>query len=304
MNIAHRLLAFLTAALAVLAAVPVSAASQKEARVTQVVRDVKLLPSEAEVRPAAMNDRVPEDTAVRTGDKSRSELTFADLTISRLGANTIYSYNKGGRSIDLSGGSVLLRVPKDSGGASVRSTTVSVAVSGTTLILESARGGRSKLLVLEGNARLGLIKYPAETRTVQAGQMLDVPAGATTLPMPVNIDLKRTIKEHPLVAGFPPLPSQGLIMSAAEKQAAPGADEPVYQGQPVAGQPAGIGPAFPGLGLPPGPFGGSGNAGNPRGPRNPGNRGKGETRNPPVGVKQPPPRGKKPPPKPNDPRVG
>ena len=189
--------------------VHIRAASLKEPRVTQIIREVKLLPSEKDPRPAEVNDRVPEDTAVRTGDKSRSELTFADLTISRLGANTIYSYAQGGRNIDLGGGSILLRVPKDSGGGSVRSSAVSVAVTGTTLILESSRGGRNKLLVLEGSARLGLIKYPKQTRSVRAGQMLDVPAGATTLPMPVDIDLKRTMKEHPLIAGFPPLAEPG-----------------------------------------------------------------------------------------------
>lgn len=245
MKIAPTIVAALTTLIGLFPVGHVGAASQKEGRVTEIVRDVKLIPSETDARPASMNDRVQEEIAVRTGDKSRSELTFADLTISRLGANTIYSYNKGGRSIDLTGGSVLLRVPKDSGGGCVRSSSVSVAVTGTTFILESARGGRSKLLVLEGSARLGLRKYPAQIRTVQAGQMLDVPAGATTLPMPVNIDLKRTLKEHPLLAGWPPLPSQGLILQAAENSS--GAGEQVYQGQPVSGQPTGIGPRFPEL---------------------------------------------------------
>ena len=295
MKTTQKLLVSVAAALAL---IPIHAwaASQKEPRVTQIIREVKLMPSDKDARPAEVNDRVPEDTAVRTGDKSRSELTFADLTISRLGANTIYSYARGGRNIDLGGGSVLLRVPKDSGGASVRSSAVSVAVTGTTLILESARGGRNKLLVLEGSARLGLIKYPAQTRNVRAGQMLDVPAGATTLPMPVNIDLKRTMKEHPLLAGFPPLPSQGLIMAAAQGQTS-GPDEPVYQGQPVAGQPVGIGPVFPGVGYPPG-YGGGGRPpypGNPGNPTNPGNGGKGDTRNPPTGDTKPPSGDTKPP---------
>jgi hypothetical protein len=302
------------------------AAASKDARVTQIIRDVKLLPSEAEARAAAINDLVAEDTSVRTGDQSRSELTFADLTISRLGANTIYSYNRGGKSVDLGGGSVLLRVPKNSGGGSIRASAVSVAVTGTTVILESARGGRSKLLVLEGSARLALVKYPSQTRNVQAGQMLDVPAGATTLPMPTNIDLKRTLKEHPLLAGFPPLPSQPLILAAAERQPPP--DEPVYQGQPVGGgPPLVVGPGIPGIGFPPfgGTTGGSNNPRNPRNPRNPGNSnnpgntqgdpttgnpggnrggvGKGGQQGGPVGVKQPP-RTKKPPKGGSNPNVG
>jgi hypothetical protein len=110
------------------------AAASKEGRVTQIYRDVKLLPSEAEARPAVVNDQVRENIAVRTGDQSRSELTFADLTINRLGANTIFSFNQAGRSVQLDGGSILLRVPKGSGGGNVRAPAVTVAVTGTTLI--------------------------------------------------------------------------------------------------------------------------------------------------------------------------
>src|SRR5947209_4644024 len=50
----------------------------KEAKVTQVVQDVKLLPSNASPRPATINDNVRHGTAVQTGTQSRSELTFKD----------------------------------------------------------------------------------------------------------------------------------------------------------------------------------------------------------------------------------
>ncbi len=86
-----------------------------------------------------MNDRVAEDTGVRTGGESRSELTFADLTITRLGANTIFSFNKAGRNAQVDSGSILLRVPKESGGGRIRTNAVTVAVTGTTVIVESAR---------------------------------------------------------------------------------------------------------------------------------------------------------------------
>jgi len=54
----------------------------------------------------------------------------------------------------LSGGSVLLRVPKDSGGARLSTPAVSVAITGTTVTLEATRAGRNRLTVLEGGARL------------------------------------------------------------------------------------------------------------------------------------------------------
>src|SRR6266446_6507468 len=73
----------------------------KEARVTQVVKDVKLVAGQTAPRAATVSDTVRGDTAVRTGVDSRAELTFADLTIARLGANTLFSFNEGTRTVDL-----------------------------------------------------------------------------------------------------------------------------------------------------------------------------------------------------------
>src|SRR5260370_8645859 len=69
----------------------VRAADLKEAEVTQVIQDVKLLPSNASARPAAVNDNVRQGTAVKTGDQSRSELTFKDKTITRPGDKPLFS---------------------------------------------------------------------------------------------------------------------------------------------------------------------------------------------------------------------
>lgn len=213
-----------------------AAGLKKEARVTRIIRDVKVLPTDSPARPAAMDERVRDNTGVRTGDESRSELTFVDLTITRLGANTIFSFSRGGRSADLDSGSMLLRVPKDSGGGTIKTSAVTVGIAGTTVIFEGTRAGRSKLIVLEGSASLRLVKHPSESKRVQAGQMLDVKAGATTLPEPVAVDLKQIMKTHPLVTDFPPLPSQDLIQAAIQNQQnAASAGEPVYAGTPVGG---------------------------------------------------------------------
>jgi hypothetical protein len=238
--------------------------AKKEARVTRIVHDVKLLPSDSAARPATLNETVRENTGVRTGDESRSELTFADLTITRLGANTIFSFSRAGRSVALENGSILLHVPKDSGGAIIGNGAVTVGITGTTVIFEGKRAGRSKLIVLEGGADVRLVKHPKKFKHVLAGQMLDVKAGATTLPDPVSVDLKQIMKSHPLIADFPPLPSQDLIVAAMQNQQ--GTGERVYTsspvtGQPVGSQPTGFGPPFVGGGtvlpLPGGRGGGS-----------------------------------------------
>jgi hypothetical protein len=251
-------LKILSSSLAVLliAGHAIAADSKKEARVTQIIRDVKILPADAAARAAVVNDRVADDTGVRTGGDSRSELTFADLTITRLGANTIFSFNKAGRNAQVDSGSILLRVPKDSGGGRIKTSAVTVAVTGTTVILESARGGRNKLIVLEGAARLSLVKYPKQFQDARGGQMIDVPPGATTVPLPTNIDLNDVMRKHPLITDFPPLPSRDLIVATSRQQPPPG---PPPSGPSVF-------PILPVIDL----FGGGFNRGPHRGPgRNP-----------------------------------
>jgi hypothetical protein len=108
----------------------VRAADVKEGQVTQVIQDVRILPSNASPRPAVVNDNVHQGTAVQTGVQSRSELTFKDKTITRLGEKTIFSVGEGARTMDLGSGQFLLYVPKKSGGAKVKMGPVTAAITG------------------------------------------------------------------------------------------------------------------------------------------------------------------------------
>jgi len=189
-----------------------------DARVTQLIHEVSLLPPNAAPRPAVRNETVAETISVKTGGNSRAELTFADQTITRLGANTLYSFKNAGRRVELNSGSTLLRVPKDSRGAAIISSAVTIGITGTTVIFESIRGGASRLTVLEGTARLTLVRARDQQREVAAGQSFEVAAGAVRLPDPKQIDLAALMKTSPLIVGFRPLPSQNLINNAIRQQ--------------------------------------------------------------------------------------
>jgi hypothetical protein len=108
----------------------ISADELKEAKVTQVIQDVRVIPSNAAARPAAVNDSVRQGTAVQTGVQSRSELTFKNQTITRLGEKTIFNVGEGGRTIDLGSGQFLLYAPKKAGGAKVKMGPVTAAITG------------------------------------------------------------------------------------------------------------------------------------------------------------------------------
>src|SRR2546430_15092495 len=88
------------------------AADQKQARVTEVIHDVRLLAGQTAARPATVNDTVHEGTAVRTGTDSRAELTVLDQTLTRLGANTGFSFGAAARTYDLGSGAILISAPK------------------------------------------------------------------------------------------------------------------------------------------------------------------------------------------------
>jgi hypothetical protein len=217
-----RAIAWLVAVGLILTGGRARAAELQEAQVTVLIKDVQLLPSQAAARAAALNEKVRQGTAVRTGPDSRTELTFTDQTIARMGQNTLFSFDAGTRNINLGSGVMLVHVPKGSGGAKITTAGVTAGVTGTTLMVEYHKRAPAKLIVLEGAVRMWLTLNPAELQVLHAGQMLVVPPNATKLPEPETVDLEKLMNSALLVTEFPPLPSLALIAAEIAKQQAGG----------------------------------------------------------------------------------
>ena len=190
-------------------------AQLEEARVTQIVNDVKLLLEQAAPRSAAVNDLVRRGNAVRTGTQSRSELTFSDLTITRLGANTIFSFKEGTREMNLIDGAILFQVPKGSGGATIRTVGVTAAITGTTGIAEfhPATSSRpqpiSKWLCLEGTFHL----YLPNGQSMELGPGRMVTTEGKSFSKVMTFDIKKLVSTSLFFTGFDqPLASMNLIM--------------------------------------------------------------------------------------------
>src|SRR5947208_10300526 len=186
----------------------VIAADFQQARVTQVVQDVKVMPSGAAARPAAVNETVPQGSAVQTGVQSRSELTFQDKTITRLGENTIFTVG-GARTIELGSGQFLLYVPKKAGGAKVKMGSVTAAITGTTVLGNVYTSGIVEFTVLEGSACVHLDKT-GQAMYLQAGQKVVYDTMTGRFDNPVDVDIQEQLSS-PLVKDFRRLPSAGLI---------------------------------------------------------------------------------------------
>jgi len=219
MNIQFRVIltiAALSLALGIWLPKELSADELKEAKVTQVVHDVKLLPSNASARPAAVNDNVRQGTAVETGVQSRSELTFKDQTITRLGERTIFNVGQGARTIDLGSGEFLLYVPKKAGGANIKMGPVSAAITGTTVLGNVDPSGVTTFIVLEGSACIFLDSV-GQSLFVGPGQKLTFDPMANRLEDPVDVDLNQVLTS-PLIKDFRRLPSAPLIEQTIQNQ--------------------------------------------------------------------------------------
>lgn len=193
-------------------------AQPKQARVTEVIHDVRLLGAQAAARPATVNDTVREGTAVRTGTDSRAELTFVDQTLTRLGANTVFSFGAAARTYDLGSGAILMSAPKDTGTVKITTAVATCAVSGFTAILERHSNTWNKFIILHGNGWLTLKGIPGEPCRLHTGQMVVFPPHPTHYPPVLNIDISRLLNGK-LVKGFKgPLPELNIILADIENQ--------------------------------------------------------------------------------------
>jgi len=202
-----------------------AAADLQEAKVTQVVQEVKVLPAGGAARPVTVNETVRQGNAVQTGVQSRSELTFKDQTITRLGEKTIFNVGGEGRTIELGSGQFLLYVPKKAGGAKVKMGAVTAAITGTTVLGNVTPSGVIEFTVLEGSACIHLDRV-GQTLQVMAGQMVVYDPIAMRLEDPVEVDLQQELSS-PLIREFRQLPSAPLIEEEIQSQhqvAAPNGD--------------------------------------------------------------------------------
>src|SRR5436305_2518288 len=193
------------------------AAELRSARVTQIINDVKLLPGQAAARAAVVNDSVDAGTAVRTGADSRSELTFLDLTITRLGANTIFSFNEGARQINLGSGAVLLQVPRNGAEAKITTVAVTAAITGGTALLEANKGFPTKLLMLEGIGRFYPTGHPEQAAIVHGGEMAMMTVDGQIM-RPTKFNAALVYKTSKLITSFPTPPNADLTLAVIDEQ--------------------------------------------------------------------------------------
>src|SRR5438876_1643192 len=191
------------------------------AEVTKIINRVSVIDPAKGGHPAAVRDVIKDDLGLQTGVKSRSELLFQDNTLSRLGAETFFSFKTGTRDLTLEKGSMLLQVPKGLGGAKIHTAAVTAAITGTTIMMEYSPGKYLKVLVLEGSLRLSRNGSFGDSVVLHPGKMVIMRPDAKKIPDPIDVDLAEIVTTSTLV-NFPGsniLPSMSFIQAAINDQA-------------------------------------------------------------------------------------
>src|SRR5438552_3916554 len=195
-----------------------SAAQLTESTFTEIIKEVELLPAVTKSSsPAKLNQLVKAPDMVRTGADSRAELTAPDKTITRVGANTVFSFDTKDRVLNLQKGSLLFHSPKGIGGGTIKSGGASAAVLGTTLVVSASPEGGFKVILLEGRGRVVLPN--GRSASLRAGQMVYVLPGDKGFSGVLEINLAKLVAGSLLLTGFShEIPSAQLIQAAISAQ--------------------------------------------------------------------------------------
>ena len=208
-----------------------------ESTIIEVINEVKVLSgAEMEATPAKPEMRFQSPDFLQTGRRSRARLEADDGTVTRIGANTLFSFEETDRKINLKKGSLLFHSPEGRGGGRIVTASATASVVGTTITVTATGDGGFKLIVLEGTAQ---VTFPnGEVRILEAGQMTfvlpseggaviskttsgddaETPRGGEPGPV-FNFDLKRLTAGSRLLNGFgQPLPSDPMIERMIQRQ--------------------------------------------------------------------------------------
>jgi hypothetical protein len=199
---------FLLAGLALCASVAAHAAVPlTESTFTEIIKEANVVASATKaVTPAVTHEVFKVPDLVRTGPDSRLEMTAPDKTITRIGENSVFTFESGQRDIRMEKGSVLFHPPAGVGGGTIKYGGTAAAVFGSF-----------KIIILEGEGTVTL----ANGKSVQlgAGQMVIVPPDGNSLGPVENVNLGTLVPHLLLVRGFSDtLSSMPLIEAAIQLQ--------------------------------------------------------------------------------------
>jgi hypothetical protein len=100
-------------------------------------------------RPAAAQDVMRAQNFLLSESDSRAEIQYPDGTVVRVGQNSVFSFNSASRELILDKGSLLFHIPKGSGGGTIKTASLTAAITGT-----AGKISDNYIVIVEGEVKL------------------------------------------------------------------------------------------------------------------------------------------------------
>ena len=168
---------------------------------------------------AVLNDKIESDTQVGTGEQSMCEISLDDKSITRIGANSMFSFVQKERLVKCDKGTFLVSKDPETETMTVTTGSVTAAVNGSTVVFD-VRDDATHIAVAETTTGVVVTDKNGKSITLQSGEGISATPNGMTSSSPKSVDVKDLTSSSPLFTekGLPPLANDALIKGVASAQ--------------------------------------------------------------------------------------
>jgi hypothetical protein len=168
---------------------------------------------------AVLNDKIESDTQVGTGEQSMCELSLDDKSITRIGANALFSFIKQERLVKCDKGTFLVSKDPETETITVTTGSVTAAISGSTVMFD-VKDDATHIAVAETTTGVVVTDKNGKSMTLQSGEGISATQNGITSSAPQSVDVKDLTSSSPLFTekGLAPLANDALIKGVASAQ--------------------------------------------------------------------------------------
>jgi hypothetical protein len=169
---------------------------------------------------AILNDKVESNTQVGTGAQSMCELSLDDKSITRIGANAVFSFVEQERLVKCDKGTFLVSKDPATDTMTVTTGSVTAAINGSTVMFD-VRDDATHVAVAETTAGVVVTDKNGKSVTLQSGEGISATPSGMASAAAKSVDVKDLTSSSPLFteAGLAPLANDALIKGVASAQA-------------------------------------------------------------------------------------
>jgi hypothetical protein len=168
---------------------------------------------------AILNDKIESDSQVGTGEHSMCEISLDDKSITRIGANSMFSFVQKERLVKCDKGTFLVSKDPETETMTVTTGSVTAAVNGSTVVFD-VRDDATHIAVAETSTGVVVTDKNGKSITLQSGEGISATPNGMTSSSPKSVDVKDLISSSPLFneKGLAPLANDALIKGVASAQ--------------------------------------------------------------------------------------